>query len=77
MFKNEEYSSFLNIFTKNKIYNIIIFTSFISSLVACSQALTKNACTLVKSEDNNAKVEGQRSMASSRLNTCDSAVLEF
>ena len=31
MFKNEEYSSFLNIFTKNIIYNLIIFTSFISS----------------------------------------------
>ena len=51
MFKNEEYSSFLNIFTKNKIYNFIIFTSFISSLVACSQALTKNACALVKSDE--------------------------
>ena len=32
MFKNEEYSSFLNIFL----------------IVACSQALTKNACALVK-----------------------------
>ena len=51
MFKNEEYSSFLNIFTKNKIYNLIIFTSFISSLVACSQALTKNACALAKSTE--------------------------
>ena len=50
MFKNEEYS-FLNIFTKNKIYNLIIFTSFISSLVACSQALTKSACALVKSDE--------------------------
>ena len=49
MFKNEEYSSFLNILTKKIKFTILLIYKFYFHAIACSQALTKNAFALVKS----------------------------